>query len=107
MRIEAGFLGSIVLQGTAGDWQHVRAGLEELSREMTREVLPAVAEEVSPNGITVTTQQALTVMAIMEDEALAHALLGLVVAPGSEDAADFQTGALRRGRDAEASVRLA
>jgi hypothetical protein len=107
MRIEAGFLGSIILQGTAEDWHHVSAGLEALYREMTQEVLPAVAEDVSPNGITVTTREALTIMAIMEDDALAHALAGLAVSPGSEGTAAIQTGSLFRQRDAGATVKLA
>jgi hypothetical protein len=78
MRIEAGFLGSIVLQGTAEEWHQAGPGLEELSRELTQEVLPAGADDASPNGITVTTRQALTILAIMEEESLAHALVDLV-----------------------------
>ena len=78
MRIEEGPVGGLVVYGTAEEWRRFEAGLEDLYRELTHEVLPAASNPTAA-GVIVTLKEALAMMAVMEDEALTRSLMAIIV----------------------------
>ena len=78
MRVERGPLGGITVHGTPAAWARFGACLEDRYAELTHDVLPAAAERSAP-GVIVDLREALTIMAVMEDEELTRSLLRLVL----------------------------
>jgi hypothetical protein len=78
MRIEEGPLGGLVVYGTPAEWARFDAGLEGLYRELKHEVLPAAANPTA-GGVTVTLKEALTMMAVMNNEALTRSLMTIIL----------------------------
>jgi hypothetical protein len=79
MRIEEGSLGELVVYGTPEEWHRFAAGLEDLYRELKHDVLPAAANPTA-GGVIVTLKEALTLMAVMENEALTRSLMTRILA---------------------------
>jgi hypothetical protein len=79
MRIAEGTLGELVVYGTLEEWQRFAAGLDDLYRELTHDVLPAAANPTA-GGAIVNLKEAITMMAVMEDEALTRSLMTLILA---------------------------
>ena len=84
MRIEEGSLGELRIYGTPEERARVAVGLEDLYLEFTHDVLPTAA---NPNaaGVIITLKEALTIMAVMQDEALTRSLLTVIVAGRSRN----------------------
>ena len=82
MRIEEGPVGGLVVYGTAEEWRRFEASLEDLYRELKHDVLPAAGNPTAA-GVVVTLKEALTMMAVMEDEALTRSLMALILADRS------------------------
>jgi hypothetical protein len=82
MRIEEGPLGGLVVYGTPEEWARFDAGLEDLYRELKHDVLPAAANPTA-GGVVVSLKEALTMMAVMEDEALTRSLMTHILADRS------------------------
>jgi hypothetical protein len=77
MWIEAGALGGLIIHGNPEEWEWFGAKLEALCAELTHDVLPAAT---NPTGsVNVTLQEALAIMAVMEDEALIRSLMGVIL----------------------------
>jgi hypothetical protein len=74
MQIEAGSRGELVVDGTPEEWHRFAAGLDDLYRELKHDVLPAAANPTA-GGVIVTLKEALTMMAVMENEALTRSLM--------------------------------
>jgi hypothetical protein len=79
MRIEETAFGGLAVHGTPEEWQRCATGLEDLYRELTHDVLPAAGNPTA-GGLNVRLKEALTIMAIMEDEALIRSLMHLLLA---------------------------
>jgi hypothetical protein len=79
MRIAEGSLGELVGYGTPEDWHRFAAGLDDLYRALTHDVLPAAANPTA-GGVIVTLKEAITLMAVMEQEELTRSLLTLILA---------------------------
>jgi hypothetical protein len=78
MRIEEGSLGALVVSDTPEEWHRLAAGLDDLYRELKHDVLPAAANP-TVGGVSVTLKEALTMMAIMENEELTRSLMTLIL----------------------------
>jgi hypothetical protein len=78
MRIEEGALSGLVVYGTPEEWQRFAAGLEDLYSELKHDVLPA-AENPTVGGVIVNLKEAITMMAVMEDEELTRSLMTLIL----------------------------
>ena len=78
MRIKEGARGALVVDGTPEEWQRFAAGLDDLYRELTHDVLPAAANPTA-GGVIVTLKEAITMMAVMENEELTHSLMTFIL----------------------------
>jgi hypothetical protein len=78
MRIEEGSLGELVVYGTPEEWQRFAAGLDDLYSELKHDVLPAAANPTA-GGVTVTLKEAITMMAVMNNEALTRSLMTIIL----------------------------
>ncbi len=78
MRIEEGPLGGLVVYGMAAEWTRFDAGLEDLYSELKNDVLPG-AYHPTAGGVVVTLKEALTIMAIVEDEELTRSLMTIIL----------------------------
>jgi hypothetical protein len=78
MRIEEGSLGELVVYGTPEEWQRFAAGLDDLYSELKHDVLPAAANPTA-GGVIVNLKEAVTMMAVMENEELTRSLLTILM----------------------------
>jgi hypothetical protein len=78
MRIDEGSLGELVVYGTPEEWQRFAAGLDDLDRALKHDVLPAAANPTA-GGVIVTLKEAITMMAVMENEELTRSLMTLIL----------------------------
>jgi hypothetical protein len=78
MWIEAGALGGLVIHGTAEEWERFAPRLDDLYAELKHDVVPAAGNPTT-GSVNVTLQEALAVMAVMEDEELIRSLIGFIL----------------------------
>ena len=79
MRIEEGSLGELAVYGTPEEWQRFATGLDDLYSELKHDVLPA-AENPMVGGVIVNLKEAVTMMAVMENEELTRSLMTIILA---------------------------
>ena len=79
MRIEEGPVGGLVVFGTPEEWKRFAVGLDDLCSELKHDVLPA-AENPTAGGVTVNLKEAITMMAVMENEELTRSLMTFILA---------------------------
>jgi hypothetical protein len=84
MRVEPGIEGGIVVQGTPEEWARVRERLAEMVAELTNDVLPA-GEDPESGGVVVDAREALTIMALVDDEEFTRSVVRFVLDPGTPD----------------------
>ncbi len=79
MWIEEGSLGGLMVYGTPEEWKRCAAGLEDLYSELKHDVLPG-AENPTAGGVIVNLKEAITLMAVMENEELTPSLMTIILA---------------------------
>ncbi len=83
MRVEQGIEGGIVVQGTPEEWARVGERLEDMVAELTNDVLPAGADP-DAGGVVVDAREALTIMALVDDEEFTRSVVRFVLEPNRQ-----------------------
>jgi hypothetical protein len=68
----------LVVYGTPEEWQRFAAGLDDLYCELKHDVLPAAANPTA-GGVIVNLKEAITMMAVTENEELTRSLMTIIL----------------------------
>jgi hypothetical protein len=68
----------LVVSGTPEEWQRFAANLDDLYSELKHDVLPAAANPTA-GGVPVNLKEAITMMAVMNNEELTRSLMTIIL----------------------------